>query len=128
MQVKGTDRVYAYTNIARKTVYLHRFITYAPKGFDVDHINHDTLDCQDENLRICTRSQNLANSRKRMGGTSRHKGVYFHSRSGRWVVRVHRDGKMVFSGVRDDEDEAGQLFNVESEKVHGSYHIPNAIR
>src|SRR5690349_14579682 len=37
---------------------LHRLVTNAPDGFDVDHRNHDGLDNRKANLRVVTRSRN----------------------------------------------------------------------
>lgn len=68
---KNIKRVYAYrrANVERKVLYLHRFILGAPAGSDVDHINGDTLDNRRGNLRIATRSQNLANNRRAIGAS-----------------------------------------------------------
>lgn len=46
----------------KTTIYMHREIANCPPGKEVDHINHDTLDNQRENLRCCTRAENMANS------------------------------------------------------------------
>lgn len=43
--------------------YMHRLITGAPKGKDVDHVNHDTLDNRRANLRVGTHFENMQNSR-----------------------------------------------------------------
>lgn len=40
---------------------LHRFIMNPPKGYVVDHINHDTDDQRKSQLRICTPQQNQFN-------------------------------------------------------------------
>jgi hypothetical protein len=56
-------------------VYLHRQVTGCPQGLQVDHINKDRLDNRRENLRICTRSQNSAANKKRVGGASKYRGV-----------------------------------------------------
>jgi hypothetical protein len=57
----------------------HRVIMNAPKGMDVDHINHDKLDNRKVNLRVCTRSENLFNKLN-------VKGYYFDKKRNRWVV------------------------------------------
>jgi hypothetical protein len=44
---------------------MHRFILDAPKGTQVDHRNHDTLDNRRENIWLCTPSQNRLNNRSR---------------------------------------------------------------
>ena len=43
------------------TIKLHRYLTNCPKNMEVDHINHNTLDNRQENLRICTSIINKQN-------------------------------------------------------------------
>lgn len=46
------------------TILMHREIMKVSSPLlVVDHINHDTLDNQKKNLRVCTKSQNLRNRR-----------------------------------------------------------------
>lgn len=47
-----------------KKFRLHRYLTSAEKGYEVDHINHDTLDNRLVNLRVVTKSINQQNRRK----------------------------------------------------------------
>ena len=56
---------------------MHREITNAPKGMEVDHINGNPLDNRKENLRICTNQQNAMNRGKRSDNTSGYKGVSY---------------------------------------------------
>lgn len=42
----------------QKTIILHRIIMNAPKGVEVDHINHDRLDNRRINLRLVSHKKN----------------------------------------------------------------------
>lgn len=90
-----------------KSVFLHRFITDAPKGMVVDHINHDTLDNRDENLRIISHCENLQN-RKGAQSDSRTgiRGVGWLKSKNRWRARIKINGKSIFIGSFSDIGEA----------------------
>lgn len=55
---KKPGQPYARANIDGKKVYLHRFITGAADYLQVDHKNHQTLDCRRENLEVCDHATN----------------------------------------------------------------------
>ncbi len=55
---KKQGQPYARTNINGKKVYLHRLITGAEYPLQVDHKNHQTLDCRRENLLVCDHQTN----------------------------------------------------------------------
>lgn len=46
-----------------KAVPMHRHITKAKTGLDVDHLNWNTLDNRKANLRVCSRSANIGNAK-----------------------------------------------------------------
>lgn len=48
-------------NTQVKTIRLHRLITNAPSGTEVDHRNGDTLDNRRENLGVVSKAENLSN-------------------------------------------------------------------
>ena len=74
----------------------------------VDHINGDPLDNRRENLRVVTQAENCQNSRTRVRGSSRHRGVSWDSRYGCWRAYGRVDYVQHHIGYFDDEDEAGK--------------------
>jgi hypothetical protein len=111
-QWNETARTYYATNVRRvngKKVYLkmHRFITDAKPGQEVDHGNHEGLDNRRENLRLVTRSGNMMNRRGAASNSGTgHRGVSPYPRYGKFVLRVTIDGKRKFKGYFSTIDEA----------------------
>jgi len=66
---KGTKRKpgqpYARATINGKKTYLHRFVMNAPEFMQVDHKNHQTLDCRQNNLEIVDNITNQQRRRKK---------------------------------------------------------------
>lgn len=64
-------------NGKRKGIVMHRVIMNTPDGMETDHIDHNKLNNQKSNLRVCDRLQNLRNRRKhRNSKHSKYKGVF----------------------------------------------------
>lgn len=55
----------------KKVIQLHRYITNAPKGMVVDHINHKINDNRKCNLRICSQSENALNRKVKPRGITK---------------------------------------------------------
>ena len=58
---KSKHGFYAYIIKQGRKIRLHRYITECPEGLVVDHLNGNTLDNRNENLRVCTRLENNRN-------------------------------------------------------------------
>lgn len=95
---------------ARRTAALHRMIMNPPKGYVVDHIDHNTLNNQRENLRICTLSENSRNARKRKGMQA-PKGVAFIKRDQRYQAYINVKGRRIYLGNFADQREAAHAYN-----------------
>lgn len=87
------------------TMRLHRLIKKCPQGLMIDHINGDTLDNRQCNLRVCTNSQNQQNTSSR-GGSSKYKNVSYSQRYNRWYAKFRYDGHEYFCGYHDTEEQA----------------------
>jgi hypothetical protein len=71
---------------AKRDGRLHRILLGEPDDH-IDHKDRNGLNNRRSNLRPCTRSQNLGNSRKRSNKTG-FRGVYLEGRTGRWCAML----------------------------------------
>ena len=113
-------RFYAQRNGGGYSIMMHREIMHAPKGMVVDHINGNGLDNRKCNLRICTQSQNILNSRPR-GGSSRFKGVYYDKTRNKYVAFVWENRRPVHIGRYEDEIEAARARDYRAVEIGGLY-------
>ena len=94
---------------------LHHWILNKKKGFDIDHINGNTLDNRLENLRYVTRSQNNFNSKKRSRSTQKYKGIQLLPH-GRYRAKGP-DGKHL--GCFDTPEQARDRFIEHAKMLYG---------
>jgi hypothetical protein len=90
------------------------FHGYVPK--EIDHINGDRADNRIENLRSVTRSQNQYNKRPQRNASG-YRGVTWHKKTGKWLVRVGLNNKNKSLGYYDDLELAA-LVAEEGRSVH----------
>lgn len=108
--------------------FMHRMIMDNPDGFQVDHINNNTLDNRKNNLRVCSMLQNCYNRRGRHG-TSEYKGVHRIERKKgtRWVASIQYEKKKINLGSYDTEIEAAVAYNQAAKRFHGEFALINKI-
>ena len=82
-----------------------------PKGYELDLINQNKLDCRISNLRLATRSQNRMNTHPIENKTSKYKGVSFFKRNGKWRAQIKIDKRLKHLGYFDSEELAAQCYN-----------------
>jgi len=102
-------------------VLMHRVITGAPKGSDVDHVNMATLDNRRANLRVCTASNNQHNRGKQANNKSGHKGVTWDKLNGKWRAQIGHLGKMKFLGLFDHVLDAAAAYDRAALDLHGTF-------
>lgn len=87
---------YAQGRVDGKLITLHRFITKAIRGQEVDHINGNTLDNRIENLRLCSHSQNMKNRKVNYNSRTGIKGVTIAD--GKYRAKIKVNGRDISLG------------------------------
>lgn len=85
---------------AKRAELLHRVIMGAPRGAEVDHLNHDTLDNRRANLRLTDKSGNMQNRAPRPG-RDLPRNVYRVSDASTYRVIVNRTNVGNFRTVEE---------------------------
>ena len=118
----GANSFYARRDISnngkRYRILMHRKILgLTNPNIHCDHVNNNGLDNQKSNLRGCTVSENLRNSKPFINSTSKYKGVSFYKRDNKWRAQIMIDGKETHLGYFKDEIEAAKVYD-KAAKVH----------
>ena len=107
-------------------IRMHREILGTPPGMDTDHINNNRLDNRRENLRVCTRTQNLQNSSLRSDSTSGYKGVSWFKPAKMWKAQI-KIGKRVIAKYFKTPLEAAKAYNEMATEYFGKFAKLNEI-
>lgn len=109
-------------------VYMHREIKGAKKSQHVDHKNGNSLDNRDDNLRTCTRSQNLCNRGKTKRNSTGYKGVSRDKRRNRFVANIRCQNESYYLGSFLDRQSAANAYDAAAIRLHGEFarlnHLP----
>ncbi len=131
--VNRRGNFYAFRNIATPTgqtiIQMHRQILHLkPRdGNQADHINHETLDNQSNNLRVCTNQTNAFNKTPFIGGTSEHKGVHWDKTAGKWQAQIGYNGRRYNLGRFKNECDAAQAYNEAAAEFFGEFAYKSVI-
>lgn len=116
---------YAIGYINGQHQLMHRFILGLPPKRederDVDHKNVNSLDNRRHNIRICDRTQNNGNRRKRKNCSSKFKGVYFRKNQQDWRSRITINGETIHLGCFDSELNAAKVYDDAAKEYFGDF-------
>lgn len=115
-----SSSLYAMGSISpNKKVFLHRFLVNVPKGLYIDHIDHNTLNNLDSNLRVCTSKEN---SRNRNNSNRVYPGVFQqYKTSDKWSAVITVDYKNIWLGTFDTLEEAINARKDAEQKYFGDF-------
>ena len=105
-------------------VLMHRLVVNYAGPLDVDHINGDGLDNRRANLRVATRSQNLANGRKRKSASG-FKGVCADSDGRHWKGQITVGGRNKYLGYFSSAREAAMAYDRAARAAFGEFAVTN---
>jgi hypothetical protein len=103
---------------------MHRLILNAPRGTMIDHIDHNGLNNQKNNLRFVNYIQNGQNRQPNKG--YKYKGV--NSFNGKYEAKIQYNNKKIYLGTFETEEEAALAYNDAALKYFGEYAHLNIIK
>lgn len=117
-----------------KTRKMHRIIYQIINGVGclkpdnlIDHHDGCTFNNTSINLRLATHQQNNRNIKKRVGKTSKYKGVHWDKWKNRWISNITIDGKAKYLGSCMIETDAARKYNEAVLKYFGDWGLLNVI-
>ena len=102
-------------------IYLHRVVMNVDESVLVDHIDHNKLNCQKNNLRAATKKLNAQNRLPMRGKVSSYKGVSIERCSGKWVATIKVGDKQRKLGRFSTELQAAQAYDKAAETFYGEF-------
>lgn len=115
--------LYSVRKVGKRIQKMHRFIigVQDPKTI-IDHIDGNGLNNRKSNLRLVNKSQNAMNSKRK--NKFGYKGISF---DGKYVSRIHVNGKRVTLGWFDTAIEAALAYNKAAKEHFGEFAKLNEI-
>jgi hypothetical protein len=113
-------------NGKKKNIRMHRQVMRFPKGKVVDHRDHNGLNNQRANLRLCTVQQNALNN---VGtpATSKFVGVCWNKSCKKWNAYISFNRKSINLGLYLNEEDAAIARNKKAIELFGEFANLNKI-
>lgn len=113
--------------VEKYPMLMHRILlSVEDSKIHVDHRDHNKLNNQRDNIRTCSRSQNMAN--RIQSGESKYLGVSFqrYTMKGKYhycniIATIHTNGKKKFLGRHKTEEDAAKAYDQAALQIHGEF-------
>jgi hypothetical protein len=113
---------YAVRSESGNLITMHSQIISIPPGFICDHIDRDGLNNTDENLRVCTVSQNAMNKAGNKNTKSGYKGVKFYEkRKSKYRACINVGEHEIGLGYYMTAEEAALAYDSAAKKHFGEF-------
>lgn len=122
--IKKEDYRYAARRKNKKVLIMHRVIMNATDiKIAVDHKDHDGLNNQKSNLRLCINAQNICNRRTSIHkSSSKYLGVYLSNWAvKKWKAQITKNNQKFFLGHFDSEEDAACAYDAAAKRLHGEF-------
>jgi hypothetical protein len=124
---RKTDKGYLVTTVNGRSYKVHHLVWVwhgNESTTEIDHKNRNRSDNRIDNLRPCTRIQNLINSGPKRGG---YKGVSLCGQTGRWVAQIGVGYKNIKIGRFDTPEQAALAYNEAALTHFGEFAFLNEV-
>lgn len=122
---------YWKVNIKGKRYYIHKLVFFLHHGHMpkfVDHIDTDSSNNLESNLREATKNQNCHNRKSNINSSSIYKGVSKHHNGRAWVSAIRHYNNHVYLGYFKKEQDAALAYNKAAVMYHKEFAVLNIIR
>lgn len=110
-----------YRDESMHVLIAKRMFPEIPEGYEVDHIDGNGLNNQRTNLRLATRGQQRANSRRHQDSSTGFKGVTLHKPTGRYTAGIQYQKKFKRLGYFDTPEEAHAAYCEKAKELFGEF-------